>query len=429
VLVVAAGLVIAALPVVVFPPLWPMWAIFWAGIVLAFGLDALATPRAGSVTISVELPPLLYIGETDAMAEVTVSARGTRALVTDVMLDLDELLDAQPAARGRAGRGAGSMKIALRPRRRGAAHVERAWVRFHGPLGLMTLVVRFAVEREVPVVPNTKPVRAVALKMFGDRNARIGLKVERFAGDGTEFESLKEWVSGDDTRRIDWRPSARHKKLVVRQFRAERNHQVIFAVDTGRLMSEPLEGIPKLDHALNAALVLSWVCLRTGDRVGFFTFDSAPGAQLDPVGGMRAFPSLNLLAGRVDYSETETNFTLGLTKLGESIRRRSLIVVLTDFVDTVSAELMVENLGRLAKRHLILFVALRDPELERAATAVPRSVLDVGRAVVGAGLARDREVVLRRLRRIGVHTIDAEPAGIGPRLINTYLDIKRREKV
>jgi uncharacterized protein (DUF58 family) len=269
----------------------------------------------------------------------------------------------------------------------------------------------------------------VALRFLTDREFRAGLRIERYKGDGTEFDSLKEYAPGDDHRSVDWKATARHKKLVARQFRAERNHQVVIAVDTGHLMSEPLAGIPKVDHAINAALLLAYVSLRAGDRVGLATFDSRFGLYVEPKGGLRGFDVLSRMGAQVDYSDRETNFTLGLTSISQRLSRRSLIVVLTDFVDTVSAELMVENLDRLSRRHVVVFVALQDPALEATAAASPLDALALNRAVVAGGLLRDREVVLRRLRRMGLYPVDAAPAQVSTRLINTYLDIKRRERI
>src|SRR5690606_37670883 len=132
----------------------------------------------------------------------------------------------------------------------------------------------------------------------------------------------------------------------------ERNHQVVLAVDTGHLMSEPLVGIPKLDHAINAGLLLSYFSLRAGDRIGFYGFDSAVRTFLEPSGGLRSFPRLQQASAALDYNHVETNFTLGLGELQGRLTRRSLVVVLTDFVDTVTAEIMVENVLRLSRRHL-----------------------------------------------------------------------------
>jgi uncharacterized protein (DUF58 family) len=281
----------------------------------------------------------------------------------------------------------------------------------------------------IQVVPNLSPVRSAALRFFGSREAQSGVQVERFVGDGSEFDALVEYVPGLDHRAISWRASARHRKLLCQQFRAERNHQVVLALDTGHLMSEPLSGLPRLDHAVTSALLLSWVSLKLGDRVGLFGFDREARAWAEPQGGMAAFPRLKALTAGLDYSTAETNFTLGLTELSAHLRRRSLVVVFTEFVDTVTAELMVENLSRLARRQLVLFVALRDPALDAVAEARPRRVEDVYRSVVASDFVRERERVLARLRRVGVQCVDAAPGELSTRLLNRYLDIKRRELI
>jgi uncharacterized protein (DUF58 family) len=281
----------------------------------------------------------------------------------------------------------------------------------------------------VSVVPNLRPVRAAALRFFGSRELVAGVQVERFVGDGSEFDALVEWVPGLDARAISWKASARHRKLLCQEFRAERNHQVILALDTGHLMAEPLGGVPRLDHAVTAALLLAHVSLRLGDRVGLYGFDRAARAWAEPQGGLGSFARLKALSAQLDYSTDETNFTLGLTELSARLRRRSLVVVFTDFVDTVTAELMVENLSRLARRQLVVFVALRDPALEEVALAAPRRLGDVYRSVVASDFVRERERVVARLRRAGVQCVDAAPAEVSARLVNRYLDIKRREAI
>jgi uncharacterized protein (DUF58 family) len=194
-------------------------------------------------------------------------------------------------------------------------------------------------------------------------------------------------------------------------------------------MSEPLEGVPRLDHAVTAALLLGYVSLRLGDRVGLYGFDASAHAWAEPQGGMATFPRLQAVSAGLAYSTAETNFTLGLAELSARLRRRSLVVVFTEFVDTVTAELMVENLARLARRQLVVFVALRDPALAGSAAARPRRLGDVYRAVVAADLARERERVLARLRRAGVLCVDAAPGEVTTRLVSRYLEVKRRELV
>jgi uncharacterized protein (DUF58 family) len=274
-----------------------------------------------------------------------------------------------------------------------------------------------------------RAVRGAALRFFTARQFLPGLKVQPQLGDGSEFESLREHTAGHDTRGIDWKASARHHKLLSREYRAERNHAVALAVDTGHLMSEPLLGIAKLDHAINASLLLAYVALKTGDRVGLYAFDAQVRLFLEPQGGVHSFGRLQAHTAGLAYSTAETNFTLALLELGQRLRRRTLVVVLTDFVDSVTAELMVENLGRLGRNHLLLFVALRDVGVEALAARAPRDLDDLNRAVTAHDLLREREVVLSRLRRQGVHCIDGPPGTISTQLINRYLDLKRRERV
>jgi uncharacterized protein (DUF58 family) len=162
-----------------------------------------------------------------------------------------------------------------------------------------------------------------------------------------------------------------------------------------------------------------------GDRVGIFAFDERPRIASRTVSGGHAFAALQQIAAQIDYSTAETNFTLGLTQLSGELERRAVIVVFTDFADTTSAELMLENVKRLQARHLVLFVVLRDEELETMALAEPVETADVSRAVLADGMLRERNLVTTRLKRLGVNVIDVPVDKIGPGLIDAYLTVKR----
>lgn len=424
----AAGFFVSLLPAVVSARTWPMVTIAWGALALAYGIDALLSPRRKEVTWTCRTPETLYIGETDHVS-LDVRIPSAHPVAVDVRIDLSDDLRRQPAASGTASTTPTELRWKLEPLRRGTVYVQKAWISFRSPLGLWLWLVEAELGRELPVLPNLLLVRSTALRFFGERDFRAGLKIERYKGDGTEFESLKEFALGDDHRGMDWKASARHRKLLCRQYRAERNHQILLTVDTGHLMSEPLGGIPKLDHALNAALVLAYICLSSGDRVGLFTFDAKIGPGMAPVSGVGSMRALTQLTSRIRYSTDETNFTLGLTSLAQKLRRRSLIILLTDFVDTVTAELMLENIDRLGRRHVVVFVSLRDPLLTSLTEDRPETLERLNRAVVAGTFLRDRDVIHRRLQRMGIHPLDVEPDRIGPRLINQYLDIKRRELV
>jgi uncharacterized protein (DUF58 family) len=198
------------------------------------------------------------------------------------------------------------------------------------------------------------------------------------------------------------------------------------ALDSGRAMCEPLGEVPRIDRAVSAALLTAFVALKDGDRVGFFAFDSRPRAASHPISGPRAFAMLQRVAAGIDYSSQETNYTLGISTLASGLNRRSLIIVFTEFVDSISAELMLHAVDTVLKRHLVLFVVLRDEELEGFTAADPAEPEDISRAVIAAGLLRERRLVLTRLRHLGVHVVEATADTAGPALVSAYVDLKRR---
>lgn len=427
---VAAGFPVALLPALVHPRLWPAWLGLLVLTSLLLLLDGLLLFPARRLSARARLPATLAIGE-EGKGTLAVEAGSSGAgLALSVRCELSPDLEPLPERRLLLGpEGAAELDLPLRPRRRGRLPVEEAWLRWSGPLRLLEAWKRVPLGQAVAVVPNVRAARDAALRFFGPRQFQSGLQVEKYLGDGSEFESLREWVPGHDPRAISWKASARHRRLLVQEFRAERNHHVVLALDTGRLMGQPLGGVPRLDHAVGAALLLSWVSLRLGDRVGLFGFDERVRAYAAPQGGMHAFPRLQQLSAQLEASAGETNFTLGLSELSGRLRRRSLVVVMTEFVDTVTAELMIENLTRLARKQLVVFVALRDQALRDQALARPDRLSDVFRSAVATDLTRERALVLLRLERLGIRCVDAPPGAAAAELVSRYLDIKRRELV
>jgi len=432
-LLLVAGIPVSLGAVSIDAKLWTVWISYLGAVLLLIGVDGvLALPRR-RLKITLKAPEQIYIGET-RHATLVLEARWLRASELAILPELDADLTQQDEAWTVLKRDEERPKlvrlehpITLTPLRRGAPSVRAVHLRWRGPIGLLERRIAHPLDTAVDVVPNVGAVRAIALRMFSDQNFLAGLKVERFLGDGSEFESLREYVPGLDYRAIDWKSSARHRKLLVQEFRAERNHQVVLAVDSGQLMTEPLAGAPKLDHAINAALLLGWFCLRTGDRVGLLGFDERVRTWAEPAGGMQNFRRLQAMTAEIDYRNVETNFTLTLAELSTRLKRRSLVVLFTDFLDTVTAELMIDNVTRLARKHLVLFVAVRDPSLEARALARPRALSNLHEAVVAGDFARERQIVIERLRRVGAHCIDATPETFSMALVNRYLDIKRRE--
>jgi uncharacterized protein (DUF58 family) len=426
VLLFALGVPLAFLMVVLDRALWRFCLDYGALVLIAVGVDALRALPARRLGVTVEVPDALYVGERQAAGVSLALPADARPLRVEMLPDLTGDLD--PATTIWAELRPGETMLADLPlvaRRRGRVRVERLWLRWRGALGLVEITRVVVLDRSIDVLPNVRGVQRGALQFF-TRDAIFGVKVQLDRGQGTEFDALREYVPGLDHRFMDWKHSARHMKLLCKEFRTERNHPVVLAFDTGYLMCEPLDGVTRLDHAINAGLLLAWISLRSGDLVGTFGFDANVRQYLQPVRGMSSFGRVQRAVAALDYHHVETNFTLGLAELSVRLNRRALVVLFTDFVDTVTAELLVESMQRVAQRHVVVFVTLQDPALQQTAEAPLERFDSVAQAVVAHDLLRDRQVVLERLQRLGVHYLDVPTRGLSIGLINHYLMIKQR---
>ena len=426
VLIFAAGIPLALFVVIYDPSLWILSFNYGALVLLAAGTDILLAFPPRLLNVKVTVPDRLYIGERAAVAATIAATRWRRG--TRFELIAEQRGDVEPPEIVSGDLPAGQearISLPVAPRRRGQVNVDGLWLRWRGPLGLVEFIRRIAVDRVISVLPNVRGVHSAALQFFA-QEAIYGIKTQQQTGEGAEFEALREYAPGFDSRFIDWKHSARHRKLLCKEFRTERNHQVIMAFDTGYLMLEPVDGITRLDHAINAGLMLTWVSLQGGDLVGTYGFDSAIRQYLGPIRGVSSFARIQRATAELAYHHQETNFTLGLAGLNARLKRRALVILFTDFVDTVTAELLIESMQRIANRHVVMFVTQRGSVLERAVEAAPSQFTQVAQAVIAHDFLRERSIVFERLERLGVHCLNVPSRGLSVALINRYLLIKQR---
>lgn len=421
----AAGAPVALLVALFAPAHWYA-ALAWPLAVLVLTLvDGLRGARTSDADVRLDLPGHADVGA-DFSGVLTVTISGTPppsiqfSLQTDGLLEQDEDIAWIDLV---AGKGAG--QVPLRAARRGTARIDRLWLRWRGALGLVWKQRIFPLDRQIAILPDLRPVHERGAQIF-QRHAVQGLMAQIDRGDGADFDALVEYRSGMDRRSIDWKQSARHVKLHAKEYRTERNNQIVFAIDSGRQMSEPVAGLTRLDRVVSAMLLAAWVALKLGDRVALHAFDSRPRIGSGLVSGAAAFGELQRLAARIDYSGEETNYTHALTTLASRLTRRSMIVLFTEFTDLTSAGFLVRAVARLVETHLLLVVVLRDEELEAIVDRPPVTSEDVTRAVTAAALLRDRLTVLTRLRHLGVHVIESEHDRVSERLVQGYVDLKRR---
>jgi uncharacterized protein (DUF58 family) len=321
--------------------------------------------------------------------------------------------------------GAGAAHFTLGVLRRGMARFDRLWLRWTGPLGLVWHQRVVDTPNAFPILPDLRPVHRHGPALFR-RHIADGMTMEVTRGEGSDFDSLVEYWPGMDRRSIDWKHSARNTKLLAKRYHSERNNQIVFLVDCGRQMCEPVGGIPRVDRLVAAMLLTGWLALKVGDRVAMHAFDSRPRIASGLVSGGRAFAELQRVAARIDYSGEETNYTYALASIAARLSRRSVVILFTEFTDEISASFLLAGLRQMVEKHVVLVVVLRDEELESLADRRPTDSDDVTRAITASALLDERQLVLTGLRHLGAQVIEADHDGVSERLAQAYVDLKRK---
>jgi uncharacterized protein (DUF58 family) len=422
----AAGTV-ASLAVLVFPGAWLLLVAFDLLVAAAALLDLLMTPWPGVLDAVRTTPDRIPVLGT---AAVTILVRSRASVPLRIRLRdmVPESFDADPEELSGfvPARGELRLEYTVTPRARGSAAWGPIHLRYRSLLGLWEGRKQIEAAGRSRVYPSLALLHRYHLLARTNRLEELGIRKVRLRGSAWEFESLREYARGDDVRLIDWKATARRRKTIVRNQEAERNQTVLLLVDSGRLMTAEVDGVSKLDHAVNAALVLAHVALSRGDRVGLCTFSREVHAWVAPRAHRAQIRLVTdaLYDLRGDFTETDHGRCLRL--LAARHPKRALLIVLTDFVDADTASDMVAHLQRAARRHVVLFAALKDPPLERAARSRPVRAFEGFYKAAAIELLRERREVLERLRQMGAHVLDAEPAGLTPPLLNGYLEIALR---
>lgn len=309
------------------------------------------------------------------------------------------------------------------PTRRGDRHGGQVTVRAVGPLGLAARQATHQVPwtvRTLPTFPSRRhlPARLSRLRELDGRTSAL------VRGQGAEFDSLREYVVGDDVRGIDWRATARRREVVVRTWRPERDRHVLIVLDTGRTSAGRVGDVPRLDHAMDAALLLAVLATRAGDRVDLLAYDREVRADLRRTARSDVLPRLTHTLATLDSELVETDYR-GLTSaVATRTSQRSLVVIVTGLDTAVVDEGLLPTLGLLTRRHEVLITSVTDPSVDVWA----RGRGDAA-SVYGAGAAEraraERDQARMLLRRHGVGVVDEPPDSLAPALADAYLALKK----
>ena len=290
-------------------------------------------------------------------------------------------------------------------------------------------MARIPLAEDAKVYPDIQAVRSYALLTRKGALAEMGVKRMRLAGEGTEFESLREYHEGDDFRDIDWKASARRGRPIVRTFELERSQTMVLAIDAGRLMTPRIGGLTRLDRAINAALLLAYLGTERDDLVGLLVFGRDVERYLPPRKGHRQFLAILEALYSVEGKVEEPDYDRAMRYLAAKLPKRSLVAVFTELQGREPSRRLLATLAGMAPRHLPLVITQRNREIEALSRREPASETGVFEASVAEDLLADKAGALRLLSARGVLVLDVLPEEVSVAAVNRYLEVKARGRL
>lgn len=405
---------------------WVALAAVEAALVVVLLVDVWRCPSPRSVRVEREAPAVMTIGERAPLTwTVSYEGQGTARVVM-----ADALWPSLGAPRRRVAlsvAGGNGLRVAteLRPERRGAFALDEVVVRTVGPLGLAWRQSARSLPAVVRVLPAYRSRDEVHRRIRSRRVLEAGARATRTAGAGTEFDQLREHRPDDEFRRIDWPATVRLQRPIVRQYRAERNQSVVVLLDNGRVMAGTVGGVPRVEHAMDAALSITHAASELGDRVGLVAFDRQVRSILVPMAGRGQVGRVAEAMFALQPELSESAYGAAFGEATARFRRRSLYVVLTDLVEAAVEEALLPALPILTRRHLVLVAGVRDPLVAGwAAGGTHEWPSEAFREAASVNLLVQRDRAAARLSAAGARVVDTDPGGLGVAVVEEYLAIK-----
>ncbi len=405
---------------------------------LAFALGAALVALAGAalaealqlrrIVFSVERPDVqaLALGEPDSL-RLLLRSNAARELSVSVRQTWPALLDSLSARRSGVLRPGESLALELpvRGQSRGRAELPAPYVRARLS-GLVERVACAGSPAELIVLPNLRAVAAMHSRLNQFFLRGLGNRASARLGKGREFDRLREYLRGDELRDIAWKASARRGKLIVREYRLDRSQDVLVCLDAGHRMQARVAGLSKLDHAVNASVLLASICNRMEDRTSLAWFATDVQLALAPGRGSGHLVRFTELSAAAAGAYVHSDYLTLAAQLRRRLKHRTLIAILTALPET-EHEPLLRALRMLAPQHLPLLLVLQDPELLAAAELLPADKAELCRMLAARDIVQRREQAVREARALGALVVETTPADAGLAAMNAYIDVKRRQ--
>ena len=437
-----------AIPIVLYnvsPSLLYVGGAYLVVLFVVGAIDYVTNPLFGRVEISREMNSKFSLG-VENLVTLKVSNRSQHRLRLRIKDDFpDEFLYETVHHDCRVSpMHAMDISYRLTPLRRGIYQFVDIHLQCSGVLGLIVRRRRIPASTEIKVYPNLQAVRQYELLVKRGMLHQIGLKTSRQFGEGTEMERLREYSPDDDFRRIDWNATARQRKPIVREFETERSQDIMIMLDTGRLMASPIlletstlpaeasttqKAMLKLDYAINTTLMTAYVSMLKGDKVGLIAFADRVHQYLAPKPGKKQFLTMLETIYALPVHPVEPDFAEAFKYLASKQRRRALIILFTDILDSDSAEGIAAYVSQLSKHHLVVCVTLTDSGIVALADQKTKDSKSVYQKAIAERLLQEKHATLEILRRQGVITIDVPAHQLTMAVVNKYLELKAKSRI
>jgi uncharacterized protein (DUF58 family) len=400
-----------------------------AAVLFAAALDVFLSARSWQISIQRKLPEHLSLGTTN---QVGWEIRNLSHLPVSFELRDDIHDGIERDAPSMTGvilpHATAELRYGVSPSRRGLYEFGNIHIRWQTQLGLVIRQKHINARDAVKVYPNVANLARYEFAARRHRTTEMGLLPVAMRGQGSMFESLREYVPGDDPADVAWKATARHNRLITRNYETERSQNVLVMLDCGRLMVPQVDQLSRLDYGINATLLLSYVAMKQGDYIGLAAFSDKIEAYVPPVKGRAALARMNEALYRLEARLRESDYERVCKFLSLRHRKRSLIVILTDVIDKDASSMLLAYMARFARYHLPLCVTMRNIEVERLAVAEPQEAADCFTKTVALKLLSRRTEALARMRQSGVDVLDVDPRQLTPQLLHRYLLLKLHKK-